>query len=586
MRTPILTLVCLSLLAPCTASAACGPNIPGNLNADCRVNFNDFAILAADWSIHPNDCPPNYPPGDLNLDCSVNSLDLDQMAVHWLQACTAKIPADLSGDCKVNFKDLAPMASDWLTPSIAHEWVATYDGPANSKDRAKAIAVDSNNNIYVTGRSTAPDTKEDYLTIKYSPDSNQPVWVARYNVPGNGDDHATAVAVDSKDNIYVTGSNYGSYMYCDYITVKYSQDSNQPVWLARYNGPANGHDHATNITTDSNDNIYVTGNSDGSGTGRGYTTIKYSPDSNQPVWVARYNGPANGHDYATNIATDSNDNIYVTGASYGAGTEEDFATIKYSQDSNHPLWVARYNGPANDSDIVTAIAIDSNDNIYVTGASYGAGTGEDFATIKYSPDSNQPVWVARYNGPGNSRDVVTDMALDSRNNIYITGPSLGSTTHDDYATIKYSPDSNQPVWMARYNGINNRNDRSWSIAVDSNDNIYVSGGSSGVGCTTIRYSPDSNQPVSVISYTYLRNSPDSAQAIAVDSNDNIYITSYSYRSDTNRDYLIIKYPPDFACTPQVTGDFDHDCDVDIYDLEVFCQSWLDCNLDPPHDCWQ
>ncbi|MHC4158660.1 MAG: SBBP repeat-containing protein, partial [Planctomycetota bacterium] len=53
------------------------------------------------------------------------------------------------------------------------------------------------------------------------------------------------------------------------------------------------------------------------------------------------------------------------------------------------------------------IAVDSNDNIYVTGASYGSGTNYDYATIKYSPDSNQPVWVARYNGPGNSYDWTT-----------------------------------------------------------------------------------------------------------------------------------------------------------------------------------
>jgi hypothetical protein len=157
--------------------------------------------------------------------------------------------------------------------------------------------------------------------------------------------------------------------------------------------------------------------------------------------------------------------------------------------------------------------VDSNNNIYVTGYSWASGTGYDYATIKYSPDSNQPVWVARYNG-----DWAKAIAVDSNNNVYVTGSSWDLATNDyDYATIKYSPDSNQPVWVARYNGPGNGEDRAYGIAVDNNDNIYV----------------------------------------------------------TSFDYATIKYSPDFTCTPPVTGDFDHNCTVDIYDLAIFCQSWLD-----------
>ncbi|MHC4160254.1 MAG: hypothetical protein ACYSSO_14375 [Planctomycetota bacterium] len=47
MRTPLLTLLCLSLLAPCTASAACDPNIPADLSGDCHVDFNDGTTFEA-----------------------------------------------------------------------------------------------------------------------------------------------------------------------------------------------------------------------------------------------------------------------------------------------------------------------------------------------------------------------------------------------------------------------------------------------------------------------------------------------------------------------------------------------------------
>jgi uncharacterized delta-60 repeat protein len=420
MRTPILTLLCVFLFAPCTARAACDPNIPADLSGDCHVNFNDFAIMAADW----------------------------------------------------------------LKPAVPHEWVARYDGPDSYIDSSFAIVVDSNDNIYVTGESIDSGTAEDYLTIKYSPDTNQPVWIARYDGPGYDyqgySDHARAIVADSDDNIYVTGFSH-FVQYPDYATVKYSPDSNQPVWIARYNGPGDGPDVATAMASDSNDNIYVTGYSEGSAPYYDYATIKYSPDSNEPVWVARYSAP-----------------------------------------------------PGNSDDMAQAIVIDGSDNIYVTGIGY-----YDYLTIKYSPDSNQPVWIARYNGPGNGYDWAEAIAVDSNDNIYVTGRSIGSATgYYDYATTKYSPDSNQPVWVVRYNGPDEH---------DMWDRVY---------------------------------------AIAMDSNDNIYVTGYSEGSGTYVDYTTIKYSPDYSCTPQINGDFDHNCTVDIYDLTLFCRHWLDCSLDPPEDCWQ
>jgi uncharacterized delta-60 repeat protein len=413
--------------------------------------------------------------------------------------------------------------------------------------------------------------------------------VARYNGPGNGSDVAYAIAIDSNDNIYVTGRSTGSGTNYDYATVKYSADSNQPVWVARYNGPGNYIDLPYAIAIDGNHNVYVTGYSSGSDTSYDYATIKYAADSNQPVWVARYNGPGSGSDIAYAIAIDSNDNIYVTGRSTGLGTNYDYATVKYSADANLPVWVARYNGPDNSGDDAYAIAIDSNDNIYVTGRSTGLGTNYDYATVKYSFDSNQPVWVARYNGPGNDIDQAEAIAVDSNDNIYVTGRSTGSGTNYDYATVKYSTDGNLPLWVARYNGLGNGSDAAYAIAIDSNDNIYVTGFSfSGTeyDYATVRYSADTNQMVWVATYNGPGLDIDQAQAIAVDSTGHVYVTGESAGSSTSSDYATIKYSPDYSCTPQITGDINFDCQVDIYDLRILCDHWLACNVDPPQDCWQ
>ncbi|MCJ7831622.1 MAG: hypothetical protein MUP86_03795, partial [Dehalococcoidia bacterium] len=80
---------------------------------------------------------------------------------------------------------------------------------------------------------------------------------------------------------------------------------------------------------------------------------------------------------------DVSGNVYVTGWSYGSGTDYDYATIKYDTDGNEK-WVARYDGPASDYDSAGALGVDGTGNVYVTGYSPASGTSYDYATIKYS----------------------------------------------------------------------------------------------------------------------------------------------------------------------------------------------------------
>ena len=154
-------------------------------------------------------------------------------------------------------------------------------------------------------------------------------------------------------------------------------------------------------------------------------------------WVARYNGSGNGADVATAIAVDNGGNIYVTGHSDTSGSGADYATVKYDA-LGVEQWVAQYDGPDFGWDRAYAIALDAAGNIYVTGYSDGSGPEIDYATVKYDALGVEQ-WVARYNGPGNDWDGATAIALDDAGNIYVTGYSVGSDTDYDYATIKYSP---------------------------------------------------------------------------------------------------------------------------------------------------
>jgi uncharacterized delta-60 repeat protein len=365
---------------------------------------------------------------------------------------------------------------------VRQAWVNRYNGPGNHNDGAYALAVDASGNIYVTGGSYGLGTSSDYATVKYnSPGVEQ--WVARYNGPGNYDDVATALAVDASGNIYVTGYSYGSGTSSDYATVKYNS-SGVEQWVARYNGPGNYDDVATALAVDASGNIYVTGGGCFSGTYYDYATVKYN-SSGVWQWVARYNKHLD--DVATAIAIDESGNIYVTGGSYGLGTGDDYATVKY--DSSGEPWVARYNGPGNDYDEAYALAVDGSGNVYVTGYSYGSGTSSDYATVKYN-SSGVEQWVARYNGPGNGIDEAYAIAVDASDNIYVTGGSYFSVTNYDYATVKYNS-SGVEQWVARYNGPGNDVDVSYALAVDASGNVYVTGLSPGSGTNndyaTVKY---------------------------------------------------------------------------------------------------
>jgi len=258
---------------------------------------------------------------------------------------------------------------------VTQEWVARYDGLGNGEDKAEAIAVDAAGNVYVTGYSEGSGTENDYATVKYN-SSGVEQWVARYDGPGSGGDWATAIAVDGAGNVYVTGSSEGSegeYNY-DYATVRYNS-SGVEQWVARYDGPASGYDWAHAIAVGDAGNVYVTGYSEGSGTENDYATVKYSSSGDQQ-WVAWYDGPGSENDVARAIALDGSGNVYVTGESEG-----DYVTIKYNPEGVEE-WVARYNGPGNGGDYARSIAVDAG-NVYVTGWSYGSGTF-DYATVKYS----------------------------------------------------------------------------------------------------------------------------------------------------------------------------------------------------------
>lgn len=266
-------------------------------------------------------------------------------------------------------------------------------------------------------------------------------------------------------------------------------------------------------------------------------------------WVAKYRGPGNSLDYVNSMVLDDSGNVYITGSSGENSTGvSDFVTIKYNS-KGIEQWVSRYNGTGNNDDQATSIAIDDSGNVYVTGRSIGDGSlfNYDYVTIKYNSVGIQ-LWVKRYNGPGDNDDRAESMAVDNAGNIYVTGSSYGGFGgSQDYATIKYNSNGVQ-LWIVRYNGSINNSDYAIAIVLDDSNNVYVTGvsfstaTSQGRDYATVKYNASGIQQwVS----RYDGGDNDLPKSIAVDDLGNVYVTGNTFivgtPGGTTIDYLTIKY---------------------------------------------
>ena len=350
--------------------------------------------------------------------------------------------------------------------------------------------------------------------------------------------------MDAQGNVIVTGYSIGGGYNSDYATIKYS-NSGVPLWTNRYNGSANGADFATALAADASDNVIVTGSSGVNFMSYDvdYVTIKYS-SAGEPLWTNRYDAPVHGDDEASALAVDGGNNVIVTGSSSATAFpffHYNYLTVKYSSDGT-PLWINRY-GLGGGGDGANAVATDGNNDVIVTGAAANLSGYSDCVTVKYS-SNGAPLWTNRYNGPANWADAGIAVAVDASNDVIVTGLSYASASYNnaDYLTLKYSS-AGVPLWANFYNGSGNSNDLVRALALDRNGNVIVTGESNNGtnrDYATVKYS-SAGAPLWTNRYNGPANSDDIAYAVAVDADSSVIVTGFSADAGGHADYLTIAY---------------------------------------------
>lgn len=360
-----------------------------------------------------------------------------------------------------------------------------YNSPVNRYDYLTDMVLDDSGNIYVTGESQVEATGGDldWITIKYKPNGDT-AWIRSFEWTGGGPDEPYSIALDKKNNIFITGFCLASSPNGrDMVTAKYNYNGDLQ-WAKGYSSKNNGSDWGYAVVVDDSNNVY----SSGYGSipeGNEIVTIKYNSNGDQ-IWIRKF--PTLGGDYLRPVksAKDKYDNIIVNGYYY-PGEQYAFNTIKYNKNGDL-LWNRYYKGAGN-LNFCFALCTDSSANVYVAGRNTSTGTGNDFLTIKYN-EFGDTSWIRIYDGGFEQGDEVHDMIVDIFGNVYTTGKTDSLDGTANYLTMKYDSSGNIK-WIKKY-GIGVYNEIPYCISLDNSSNIIVSGNnritSNNSAIRTIKYS--------------------------------------------------------------------------------------------------
>ncbi len=361
--------------------------------------------------------------------------------------------------------------------TLAEVWNASYDGDLEQGDFTQSIVIDNNNKVIVSGYSkifsmvSFLDT-DDIYTLRYPSTGGTADWTATYDPLGKDDRSVVvSVSVDGANNYVVTGYGRNGSANEDIFVIKYLSSGSQSWAMTPYDGPGAGNDYPTDVAFDSSGNIIVTGYV-ANGTDNDFFTRKINGSTGAAIWTEVYNIAGTGNDRANALAIDSSDNVYVTGKALTATGDDDFYTIKYDGTNGDVLWEKSFNGLEDDADEAKAIKVDVyNDDVIVAGTTLAGVGNNEIHIIRYDTDGNK-LWERTVDQPS-SNDYTVDMVIDISGNVYISADTEAGSDND-VLSVGYDS-AGTYLGGNLYEGSANNDD--FAVAITANDlgEAYVAG---------------------------------------------------------------------------------------------------------------
>ncbi len=408
------------------------------------------------------------------------------------------------------------------------------------KQEAKAMATDSSGNIIVTGYANAGGMNNNYHTVKFRADGSGIAWRSTFDKSG-GDDQATAVAIDSADNVIVTGTVWNG-SNTDIHTIKYSGVDGSVLWQHTWSGAAGGADIATSIAIDTGGNIYIAGYTANTNGNDDYLILKYPAAGTTPAWQDIYNSSYNSNDRILSIAAGL-DGIAVTGISSKGGTDFDILTRKHGFDGTL-IWEQRKASPTGGDDRGRTVKIDSTGSVIISGYLYN-GQNNDIYTAKYAAAApGTALWEKAYAGGGNDEPLA--LWLDTNDEIYLTGHTYTYSGNEDFYTVRYASTDGVKIWDRIYDSGSDYTDIATAIigSPGAEGDIYVTGYTAtniNENFTTLKYKKSSGELIWQKNYQSTTNKSARPVGIALGLSGDPVIAGWTDTSATSYDFVVVRY---------------------------------------------
>jgi len=433
-----------------------------------------------------------------------------------------------------------------------------------------ALATDNQGNVYVAGWTDSKNFPVTNDSFNQTHNDDTDVFVFKLNplgteivfstyIGGKADEGASDILVAEDQTIYVTGDTYSS----DFPTTNgsYDEKCNKDREAFVLHLDANGsslifstflgggyRDYGSSIALDSIGNVCVAGHTESSNfptTPGCYDdkrksfedgfVCKLNPNGSKLLYSSIFGGQKT--DWVYDLVVDSMDNMIVTGYTTG-GFPTTARAYSRTRKGTGEVFISRFNHNlskllastfvgGNQFDAAHGIAIDVNDNVYVTGYTGSS----NFPTTKWAYDkkrgSDYDVFVLKmpvnlssliystFIG-GNNYEKGHDIAVNQYNEAYVTGYTKSTnypTSDTCYSSIYAGGDADGFITVMNWNGSDLRyssyiggTDTEWfyGIALDQNNDAFVTG-----------YTRSKNLPYTENSFDPKKSGPTDAFAIKI-----------------------------------------------------------------------
>lgn len=380
-------------------------------------------------------------------------------------------------------------------------------GYNRADDIPYSVALDSANNAYITGETTATDFTAGQSISVIQPDNGalSDAFAVKVNAAGSivyrtylgkeGYQSGRGIAVDSAGNTFIVGSSTHSDYDGDGFILKLNSTGTALVYNTLPIGGPLGEDGASDVVIDGQGNAYVTG----------FTDSYYFPDTmgvvqtnyagERDAFAVKVNASGNGFIWATylgtarrqegkGIARDSAGNIYIIGVDHFYDYDSsdfrfertgDAFVLKLNSTASVHYYTQRYGEPGK-KDVASAIVADANGNGYLTGS-----------TFSYNFPTTPGAFDRTHNGNPNDAFVMKiGSGSSARNNLSVNEPPISKETseaiaHDGNAI------SNDDVSLATVSS---------DLPTVSINNAFVFEGDSAGGITNVTFTVSLSAPSS------------------------------------------------------------------------------------------